>query len=139
MVTALVLALAMSQHAAGQGPLPCPALEVFASPGASPVPVSTPVAFPEASPFATPGRLRCSVEIRNFTFRPAQIFIAVGTTVTWTNRDTTDHRVRSDDPEFDSLNLSPGERFSHTFRRPGDYDYRDPSFPAMDAGFIVVE
>lgn len=58
---------------------------------------------------------------------PAVLEIAPGTTVTWTNSDDEEHRVRSQTgpDEFDSGNLDPGETFSFTFALDGTYTYID--------------
>src|SRR5580698_6813945 len=57
------------------------------------------------------------VKIDNFSFGPATVTVAVGTTVTWTNRDDIPHTVVStDDPKaFKSKVLDTDEKFSFTF------------------------
>src|SRR6266404_1364783 len=42
------------------------------------------------------------VKIDNFSFGPAALTVAMGTTVTWTNRDDIPHTVVSDDKVFKS-------------------------------------
>ncbi len=67
-----------------------------------------------------------TVEITS-TLTPAELTIASGTTVVWTNLDDERHRVRSQTgpAEFDSGNLDPGQSFSFTFSAEGAYTYID--------------
>lgn len=70
-------------------------------------------------------------------FRPQTFTVAAGTPVTWFNGDTLDHTVTSDDGTFDSGNLPPGARWTHTFTQPGTYPYHCEPHPWM-TGTIVV-
>lgn len=63
------------------------------------------------------------VTIDNFTYAPATITVAPGTTVTWTNRDDVPHTVTADDKSFNSKALDTDETYSHTFTAPGTYPY----------------
>ena len=58
---------------------------------------------------------------------PKSVSITPGTTVTWVNRDDKVHRLRAQDGgiEFDSKDLEPGDRWSHTFRDAGTASYHD--------------
>ena len=59
----------------------------------------------------------------DFTFAPLESFtISAGTTVRWTNIDTSVHNVASD-PEFVGPMLGQNETFTHTFNTPGSYAY----------------
>ncbi|GAA3001468.1 cupredoxin domain-containing protein [Actinokineospora diospyrosa] len=64
-----------------------------------------------------------TVEIKNFTFTPQQLTVAVGTTVTWTFADTAKHNVKATDRSFSSNDLSDGATFTHTFDKPGEFPY----------------
>jgi amicyanin len=79
------------------------------------------------------------VVIDNFTFSPAQLTIAVGTTVTWTNRDDVPHTATgSKKPRaFDSGTLDTDDKFSHVFTKPGTYDYFCTVHPHMTGQVIV--
>ena len=77
------------------------------------------------------------VKIDNFSFGPATVAVAVGTTVTWTNRDDIPHTVVSTDKAFKSKVLDTDERFSYTFSKAGDYPYFCSIHPKM-TGKIVV-
>jgi amicyanin len=80
------------------------------------------------------------VKIDNFSFGPGTITVAVGTTVTWTNRDDIPHTVVStDDPKaFKSKVMDTDEKFSYTFTKPGTYSYFCSVHPKM-TGKVVVQ
>ena len=77
------------------------------------------------------------VKIDNFSFTPASITIAAGTTVTWTNRDDIPHTVVSDEKVFKSKVLDTDEKFSYTFSKPGTYPYFCSVHPKMTGKVIV--
>jgi plastocyanin len=78
------------------------------------------------------------VKIDNFSFGPATLTVAAGTTVTWTNRDDIPHTVVSDDKVFKSRVLDTDEKFSYTFSKPGTYPYFCSVHPKM-TGKVVVQ
>ena len=80
------------------------------------------------------------VKIDNFSFGPATITVAVGTTVTWTNRDDIPHTVVSaDDPRaFKSKVMDTDEKFSFTFTKAGKFPYFCSVHPKM-TGTVVVQ
>jgi plastocyanin len=78
------------------------------------------------------------VKIDNFSFGPAALTVAAGTTVTWTNRDDIPHTVVSDDKVFKSKVLDTDEKFSYTFNKPGTYPYFCSVHPKM-TGKVVVQ
>jgi plastocyanin len=78
------------------------------------------------------------VKIDNFVFGPAAITVAVGTTVTWINRDDIPHTVVSTDKVFKSKVLDTDEKFSYTFTKPGEYPYFCSIHPKM-TGKVVVQ
>src|ERR1051326_658775 len=65
-----------------------------------------------------------AVTIQNYAFNPANLTIAKGTTVTWTNKDGTYHTVTSDSgTELGSSPIQPNTNYKHTFSTPGVYHY----------------
>ncbi len=78
------------------------------------------------------------VKIDNFSFGPAAITVAAGTTVTWTNHDDIPHTVVADDKSFKSKVLDTDEKFSYTFSKPGTYPYFCSVHPKM-TGKVVVQ
>jgi plastocyanin len=85
-----------------------------------------------------------TVDIANFAFAPAELRIAAGTTVVFTNSDSAPHTATAgtdDEPapeRFDTGLLQPGESFSVVFDEPGTYAYFCERHPPM-TGVIVVE
>lgn len=77
------------------------------------------------------------VKIDNFSFGPATITVARGTTVTWTNRDDIPHTVVSDGA-FKSKAMDTEDKFSYTFAKPGTYSYFCSLHPKM-TGKVVVK
>lgn len=78
------------------------------------------------------------VRIDNFSFGPAELTVAVGTTVTWTNHDDIPHTVVSTDKAFKSKVMDTDETFSFTFATAGTYPYFCSIHPKM-TGKVVVQ
>jgi plastocyanin len=85
---------------------------------------------------AAPGAT--AVTIDNFTFSPAPITVAAGTTVTWTNNDDIPHTVRAVDGSFHSKAMDTADSYSFTFAKPGVYSYFCSLHPKM-VGKVVVK
>jgi plastocyanin len=86
----------------------------------------------------TGGAQAVEVKIDNFSFGPGSVKVAVGTTVTWTNRDDIPHTVVSTDGVFKSKVLDTDEKFSYTFSKAGTFPYFCSIHPKM-TGTVVVE
>ena len=86
---------------------------------------------------ALPARATMEVAIDNFAFGPTDLTVAVGTTVTWTNRDDIPHTVVSTEKVFKSKVLDTDEKFSFTFTTAGTYPYFCSIHPKM-TGRVVV-
>jgi len=150
LVAAFVLVLGMGTYTFAQDATPSTGeeeenacTEAMATPAASPSATATvaamasPTETEEAgmgSPAAGEG---CEVRIENFAFDPAAIQISVGETVTWENYDDAQHTVTGDNGEFDSGNLSKGQKFSHTFTTAGTFTYHCNIHPNMKGTVIV--
>jgi len=80
-----------------------------------------------------------TVTIQNFAFLPGDITIKKGTTVTWTNNDSTAHSVNETDNQKgpDSGDLNPGDKYSFTFDQTGTFKYRCNLHPEM-LGTVTV-
>ena len=78
------------------------------------------------------------VKIDNFSFGPTAITVAVGTSVTWTNRDDIPHTVVSTEKVFKSKVLDTDEKFSFTFSKAGTYTYYCKVHPHM-TGVVIVK
>jgi plastocyanin len=77
------------------------------------------------------------VGIKDYAFVPKTLTVAVGTTVTWTNRDEEPHTVTSTAGDFSSPGLDTDEAFSRKFTAPGTYTYFCALHPHMTATIIV--
>jgi plastocyanin len=92
-----------------------------------------------SSPATSPaGSAATGVAIAGFSFQPATITIPVGTTVEWTNSDSTGHTVTADDGSFKSDRLGSGATFSRTFATAGTFAYHCSIHPSM-TGTIIVQ
>ena len=78
-----------------------------------------------------------AVQIKNFAFAPASLTVPVGSSVTWTNADTTGHTVTADDGSFDSKELASGKTFSQTFSKAGTFAYHCTIHSTMKATIVV--
>jgi plastocyanin len=86
----------------------------------------------------TPPPASAEVKVDNFSFGPATLRVAVGTTVTWNNRDDIPHTIVSTDKVFKSKVLDTDEKFSFTFSKAGTYPYFCSIHPKM-TGSVVVQ
>jgi plastocyanin len=91
-----------------------------------------------SAPTPAPAPATMEVKIDNFSFGPTSITVAVGTTVTWTNRDDIPHTVVSTDGVFKSKVMDTDEKFSFTFSKAGTFAYFCSIHPKM-TGTVVVQ
>lgn len=82
---------------------------------------------------------KVTVKMQNFAFQPASLSVKVGTTVVWTNNDSTPHTVSADDGSFDSGSMSKGGNFSYTFNTPGTVTYNCAFHKSMRGSITVTE
>jgi plastocyanin len=78
-----------------------------------------------------------AVSITSAGFTPTQATIGAGDTVTWTNNDTVDRSVVSDNGAFTSPTIRPGTSWSFRFARVGTFAYHDGT-RAAEKGTITV-
>jgi plastocyanin len=88
-------------------------------------------------PTATSAGSATAPIIKDFAFSPSPIRVKAGTTVTWTNKDSTQHTVRADNGTFTSPHLGTGVTFTHTFSTAGTYTYHCAIHDYMK-GTVVV-
>ena len=79
-----------------------------------------------------------AVTIASFAFAPASLTVKVGTTVTWTNKDSTTHTVTSDNNVFSSSDLASNASYSFTFNTAGTFSYHCAIHTSMK-GTITVQ
>src|SRR5829696_8675888 len=77
------------------------------------------------------------VAIEDFQFNPADVAIQPGDTIMWVNEGNTPHTVTSDDGQFDSEVLNPGESFMFTFPEAGTFSYHCEIHPFMTGSVSV--
>jgi amicyanin len=78
-----------------------------------------------------------TVTMDHNAFIPAEITVAPGTTVTWTNTEAMPHTVVDQNKAFRSKTLMKDASFSFTFTTAGDYDYLCSIHPFMKGKVIV--
>lgn len=64
-----------------------------------------------------------AVQIVDFNYKPANLQVKAGTTVTFTNEDTFAHTVTAKDKSYDSGNMDKGATFEQTFAEAGTFEY----------------
>lgn len=103
-------------------------------PGTGAIPPVPPAPPPPASAPAPTGST--AVTIVDFAFSPATITVPAGTTVSWTNKDGSNHTVTFADEKSDRLSMDAVH--TRTFMAPGVYEYECSIHPQMK-GKVVVE
>jgi len=107
-------------------PLPEPTSTPVPEPTSTPLPepTSTPVPEPTSTPTPTPISSLEKIKISGFKFVDNEISINVGTSIIWTNNDTSMHTATSIDSKFDSGYLYENQTYEFKFRNAGVYTYR---------------
>jgi plastocyanin len=108
-------------------------------PGNAPVESTTPTESKAPAQSEPPPLTETSVtvDIHDHTFDPAQLKVAAGTTVTWTNGDTGAHTVTADNGLFDSGVLEPGQSYSTWLGGSGTVAYHCEIHPDMKGSVVV--
>lgn len=78
---------------------------------------------PTSAPAETAKDVQVSID--NFAFKPRELSVAAGTTITWVNHDDVPHTATGsgEQPAFDSKALDTDDKYSFTFTKPGTYKY----------------
>ena len=97
-------------------------------------PTITPVFSQEGSVSIAPGAANPN---NDQSFDPPQISVPTGSTVFWTNDDSIQHTVTSDEGLFDAGPISPGDTFENTFDSAGEFGYHCAIHPFM-TGVVTV-
>ena len=77
------------------------------------------------------------VQVKDFAFAPKEITVPVGTTLTWTNKDSEPHTVTTTDKAIASKAMDTDERFAFKFDLAGTYTYHCSLHPYMTATVVV--
>ena len=123
----LVLATAILTGAVGCG-------GSSSSPSTDPSPASAPTPGAPASAVTIPMGAQV---LGNRAFTPDDVEVAAGTTVTWTNTDSTSHTSTSNAGGWDSGIIAPGRQFSVTYQVAGTFPYHCAIHPGM-VGTVLV-
>lgn len=78
------------------------------------------------------------VALENLKYSPSTITVSVGTTVTWTNKESVTHTVTSNDAVFDSGDMGNSDTFSFTFSTAGTFPYHCVYHAGM-TGTVIVQ
>lgn len=82
-----------------------------------------------------------NVDIQNFIFTPASITVKKGSTVTWTNSDSSAYTVTEIDGQSgpDSQRLAKGQSYAFTYNTVGTFKYVCSLHPDMKGTVTVTE
>jgi plastocyanin len=87
------------------------------------------------------GNTQALVALRNYSFNPETLHVAVGTTVTWVNCEPSNidpHTSHARGGQWTSGYLSPGMTYSWKFNEVGLYEYFCEPHPFMH-GVVIVQ
>ena len=136
--------VAFALAACGGAASPTPGV-TFRAPSAEPtaappaVVTAAPTLAPTAEPTVNPGGPTASVSIFDNGFTQANLTIAKGTTVTWTNTGQRAHTVTSGAGGFGSDGvLASGKTYAHTFDSAGSFAYICTIHTAMQGTVTVT-
>ena len=107
-------------------PMPEPTSTPMPEPTSTPVPEPTSTPSPTPTPMPTPTPIFSfeKINISGFKFVDNEISINVGTSIIWTNNDTSMHTATSIDSKFDSGYLYENQTYEFKFLNAGIYTYR---------------
>jgi plastocyanin len=112
---------------------------IAACSGASSTPTSPTGGSNNTSGNGTPVTIVKGAETLTTTaYNPNPLTVTAGTTVTWTNSDSTPHTAVSDTGTFNSGIINSGGNFSVTFQNKGTFTYHCSLHPNM-VGTITVQ
>jgi plastocyanin len=104
----------------------------------APVPMNDAHAMQQQGPTHATAVVPGEIGIDNFSFAPKVATIAAGKRITWINHDDVPHQIVSADKRFPpSTVLDTGQRYEHTFDRPGSYAYFCSLHPTMTGSVMV--
>jgi plastocyanin len=81
--------------------------------------------------------VRGALDLTTTAYAPNPVTVAVGTSVTWTNNDTTAHTSTANDGTWNSGTIAPGSSFTRTFASAGTFTYHCTIHPNMVASVTV--
>ena len=92
----------------------------------------------DASSTSSPGGAK-AVSIKNFAYAPADLTVAKGATVKFTNGDSTNHTATATDASaLDTGTIAPGKSKTVSFETPGTFQYFCSFHPFMKGTITVT-
>ena len=82
--------------------------------------------------------VRGAENLTTTAYSPNPVVVPAGTTITWTNNDTTEHTSTADASGWSSGIISPGGSFSVTLQTAGTFTYHCTIHPNM-VGTVTVQ
>lgn len=79
-----------------------------------------------------------AVSIAGFAFSPANLTIAAGDSVVFTNQDSAPHTATADNGAFDTGRLSNGQSATLTFNSAGSFSYFCAIHPNMKGSITIT-
>ncbi len=80
-----------------------------------------------------------TIQILHSRFEPKVLTVQPGTMVVWVNRDTSAHKIVTQDRTYIGKRLIPEETDSTIFNDVGEYEYIDATFKKMRGKIIVTD
>lgn len=90
-----------------------------------------------AQTVSTVGQGANEIWVNNSEVLPQSISVPVGTTVTWTNKDNSEHTVTFDNGLVDMRLITRGASFNYTFNEVGTFTFYCEPHPGMRGRVIV--
>jgi plastocyanin len=78
-----------------------------------------------------------TITMQNMSYSVVNLSVAAGTSITWSNTDTTKHTVTADDNSFNSGDIAPGQSFTRIFSNTGSFSYHCIYHAMMKASINV--
>jgi plastocyanin len=103
----------------------CLALTACGGSGSSSSTASTAASPPQASASGD------AVSIKDFAYSPADLTVSKGTTIKFTNEDSTEHTATADGGGFDTGTIEKGQTKTVTLDTPGTFTYVCSFHPFM--------
>lgn len=100
-------------------------------------PSTPPATAAKAVAASAPAAAAERVAIKDFEYEPADLQVAAGTKVTWTNRDAANHTVTFTADARNLGNQPKGKAVARTFAKAGTYTYFCDYHPSMKGEVVV--
>jgi plastocyanin len=87
----------------------------------------------------TTGGMSETVLMENTQFKPGNLQVPVGATITFENRDGAQHDAQANDKSWETKKLGKNDAEAVTFDQAGEWLYKCTIHPSMKARITVVE